>query len=312
MLIAAIVATALHTSRASPLTAMQVVVSPHPDDELEGWAKIRTDDDLYTVFVVMTNGEGTANCNGAPGLDRRQGERPPRPTPGEKDQKSQTCARARIDSWQHFLDLTAKTLPHGDQLADMRQVIGADPSIWVGPHSARVVFDLGDGNLTGQEVKRAVRQVIAQRGNVLPGLPVRRLVAAAYWNDAPLAGDRRAPCPADEPCPGDDRDYEYENRDHEAVSTTLAGMASLTEDGVWIATGEHDPAATEDVSLPQAVYAEMMGLGPGSSDDVLRKGAQQVAYGWLSFPGRYWIVGERSTSDSDVLFPRVQSFRHVS
>ncbi len=74
-------------SAASPAPAaemekMQLVVSPHPDDELLVWSALEDDTTTYTVFVVLTRGERTQLCAGY--QERTQvaaGEVEPSPAP---------------------------------------------------------------------------------------------------------------------------------------------------------------------------------------------------------------------------------------
>ena len=47
---------------AAPKTKMAYAVSAHPDDELPAWGAIERRPDVYTVFVILTKGEGTFSC----------------------------------------------------------------------------------------------------------------------------------------------------------------------------------------------------------------------------------------------------------
>jgi hypothetical protein len=298
--------------------AIQLVVSPHPDDEVQGWARISRGEGLYTVFMVMTGGESTGNCDGAPNLQEEWGERAPDPMPGPAGRGTDLCAAARIDSWHAFLDATSDMLPGGDRREDMQQVdaaaLGA-VEVWIGDNTARVAMDAGDTDVTGQEVEEAVRGLLDRRGEELPDLPLHRVVATAYSNDAPTAGENREPeCPVSRPCKGDPRDLEYEHPDHVAVNHGVALLAGLGRDGAWLVTPPHDGKADERMALSRTAYAELMGLGErlGSERDSFeRTGAHQVAYGWLAFPGSYWPAGGTASARNDVLFPRVQFYRHV-
>jgi hypothetical protein len=321
------------------LAAIQIVISPHPDDELQGWAKLVDDDQVFTVFVLMSRGEATSHCNGAKGLDRRWGERPPSPLPSQGDRGTERCASARLDSWHAFLDAATATLPGGSAtdglryLGDLRlgPVPGVQPPttvddrrgrvrvdsarIWVGDRTARIALDAGDGDVMASEVQWAVRAVVAEVGKSLPDLPIRRLVSAAYANDSPVRGANTtaAGCRPIR-CDGDPRDYEYEHPDHVAVTAAVAALAHLAAEGAWLATHPHDPRATDRVPLTPRLYNALMGLGPRRGpqrDSFERTGAQQVAYGWLSFPRSYWPRGRTASAEDEVLFPRVQFFRHV-
>lgn len=293
--------------------AMQVVVSPHPDDEVQGWAKVREGSDaLFTVFVVLTHGEQTGNCNGATGLQRDLGERPPTPMPSAEDKGSGLCGQARLDSWHAFMDDAAPTVHTNDALIAMSRSSTDQAIAWVGVRSARVAYNAGDGNVTEEEVQAAVHDVLNMRGTILPDLRLERLVATGYWNDSPDAGINQAPCPASEPCPGDSRDYEYEHLDHAAVSKAVRTLATEASDGAWVVTHPHSVDATEEITMTREVYEELMGVGtPDDEGARVRKGAQQVNYGWLSFPGAYWEPGETASGDAGVLFPRSQAFEHV-
>jgi hypothetical protein len=300
--------------------AMQVVVSPHPDDEMQGWARVAEGPRLFPVFVVMTGGESTGNCDGAAGLEEEWGERAPDPLPGPGDQGTERCAAARLDSWHDFLDRAADTLPAGEERAGMEHTdlalpgtAGGPGQLWLGRRSARVALDAGDGDVTPAEVEQAVRAVLDLRGEDLPALPVKRLVATAYFNDSATAGENRAASGCATPCEGDARDLEYEHRDHAAVNDAVTALAAVARDGAWLVTGPHDPEADRRMSLDTESYAALMGLGDRLGlrrDSLERFGAQQVSYGWLAFPGSYWPTGQTASRDG-VLFPRVQFFRHV-
>ncbi len=310
-------------------TGMQVIVSPHPDDEFLVWSAIEDDPSTYTVVVTLTRGEATSRCQRAEDTaDVEVGEVLPDGLPAASG--SAECAQARLQSWRSFLDAAARDTSEIalGRSADVEHVTltnqawGRAADVWVGENAAYVALSLGDGGVTQDGAKEAVQALLDQRGSTLPDLPVRRILAASYWNDSDSDGARTAAsgdCSAATDCPGTTEAFEYEHPDHRATSLAMASLAPQTQAGSWISA----PSGAEGLSalvgdsraevvtgeVEPSVYEAIMGLGPngdGGEGDRQGEGLQQEFYGWLAFPGDSWAPGERS--GGDVLFAREQSF----
>ncbi|WP_369052785.1 hypothetical protein [Kineococcus terrestris] len=305
-LAAAVVAAGLLAGCSPPLPPatlaeqLLLVVSPHPDDELQGWSLVTgRGPGTYPVFVTLTHGESTTKC--APEeLERTLrtgwGEREPEPLP--EGPGTPSCAEARLDSWHAFLDEATAVEGWRETLDDLVEGevqvpgVAAPATTWVGESGARVAVDGGDGSLTPQVVDAAVDAVLGLRGTVLPDLPLATVVGAAYTNDSPGAGRNRAAdgtC-TDHPCEGDPRYAEYEHPDHWAVREAL--LAREPQAWTCVTTWPRDPELTQRRDVPPDVYEALMGLGgevePGDPESRERLGAHQRAYGWLAFPRTYW------------------------
>ncbi|WP_432489144.1 hypothetical protein [Kineococcus sp. SYSU DK018] len=307
---------------AATAEALDLVVAPHPDDELEAWSLLAEEPGAYTVFVTLTLGEATANCAPAEAARSTQsawGESAPAPPP--QGPGTDSCKEARTGSWNAFLDAAAGTGPHlpvlGDVTASTAQVAGRPAQVWTSEDGARVAVDGGDGELTADGVVEAVEAVLALRGGRLPDLPLRRVIGASYANDAPDAGANRAAegtCTG-HPCEGDSRYAEYEHPDHWAVRVALLTRDFGARDGTCVATWPSDPAATSTASIPEATYEAFTGLGarvdPDDPQSLARQGSFQRAYGWLAFPRTYWPQTELPVPDADgnpLIMARVQTF----
>ncbi len=333
-------------------TRLQLVVSPHPDDEMEAWSQVERSPDVFTVWLTMTRGEATTHCDPVvhtAELDVAAGEIPPSPPP--EGAGTASCADARMASWTTFLSLAwsgaddadtgagpdadtdtdtdtderTAEVPERSTLPESRQVDlppqeaadglpaaapatrGAAPSpgalVWTEPTMAMVALDAGDGEVTGDEVAWGVRAVLAQRGALLPDLPLTRVVSAAYAGEAP--------------------DAPYQHPDHLAVTDALLDpaltRALAPRDGTFVVTGAHDPRASITSEVAPAEYRRLMGLGPDVVGDdgspvPRRLGLAQRVYGWLAFPGGWWPRTERAVPDPDgepLIMARVQSFVHL-
>ncbi|WP_432509284.1 hypothetical protein [Kineococcus auxinigenes] len=321
-LLTACTSPAAEPSPAPPADALDLVVAPHPDDELEAWSLLAEEPGAYTVFVTLTLGEATANC--APGEVERGtrtawGEIAPAPLP--RGPGTDSCKQARTGSWNTFLDAAAETDPHLPVLAEMSastvEVAGRPAQVWVSEDGARVAVDGGDGQLTADGVVEAVEAVLDLRGGRLPDLPLRRVIGASYANDAPDAGENRAAdgtCTA-RPCEGDSRYAEYEHPDHWAVREALLEHEFGGQSGACVATWPSDPAATRTTAIPEGTYEAFTGLGgrvdPDEPQSLAREGAFQRAYGWLAFPETYWPQTELPVPDADgqpLIMARTQTF----
>ena len=293
----------LACSAGGPDTATLVVV-PHPDDEMQAWSLIENTPDTYEVFVVMTRGEQSSFC-GSPGFDEGAGEARPDPWPDGKWTPS--CEAARMSSFFGFMEGMARgddSLPASFGHAGSKGPFDADgqvicrydqpdaacvadltAEVWTSPLAAVVWFNLGDGDLTAQEVRWAVGAVLANRDalGIDSELRAEGLIGAAYWN-----GEGHAGC------------SDYAHPDHAAVHEALWH----TDFGIG---HQAAPVCNSD---PRASWAQ--DVTRDSFDDAFetsgaeRIGQHTVHYGWLldGDPGYY--RGDRNGQDS--FFHRRQHF----
>jgi hypothetical protein len=229
---------------------------PHPDDEMMAWSIVQAQAEVYPVFMLMTRGERTSFCD-MHGLQTSMGERIP---------NGSTCVAKRMDSWHEFLNRQKQYDTLLDTNAEMQYkgVMGNPPfELWVGPQSARVAFDLGDGNLTSDEVINAVTTF---RNSGLPLLPVRReldVIAAGYYN----ATDTSAGI--------------YTHADHKAVHSAVFNHDFGTPGRQFGRTSHGDPDYLSDgikLYVAPGIYTENMEVGPTGQ----RLGDYQQVYGWLA------------------------------
>lgn len=185
--------TGLHLNHPETQRGIHIFLTPHPDDELQGWSSLTNDPSIYTVFVASTRGESTRNCD--PDIDAAHPGRPQvRPDLGEDPlpispppgRRTPGCGQARITSWNRFLDAAAAfsssaSLGEGTKIREFdMQIAGADAHAWVGSAGARVSLNLGDGHLQTPRVVAAVRELLGTRGKILPNLPVTMITCAGY------------------------------------------------------------------------------------------------------------------------------------
>jgi hypothetical protein len=320
---AGVASVAMLSSPGQGPTGLQLLVSPHPDDELMAWAALEDDPQTYTVVVTLTRGEGTANC--ARAQERTQaaaGERLPEPVPVEAN--TPECGEARVDAWRTFLDEAGRhdaevRLGRASRHTVEDPRLGGDADFWVGTNSARASLALPDGDVTHQGTVEAVNALLEQRGGMLPDLPLRRILSASYWNDSPDAGARtveNGACRGPRDCPGDPEALEYENHDHRAATSAMSTLGGLAELGAWVVVPPSEPGAVSARGKPAEVrtlamtpehYDVYMALGEPGPEGPQRLGIHQVVYGWLAFPGNWWRIGD-VPSTGGPLFPRQQTF----
>jgi len=260
-------------------TSVLYVVLPHPDDEFEVWSQVQDTPDVYKVFVLLTHGEESANCLPTmPGYDPAV---EPAPSPLPLGLWTTTCEEARLNSWRDFLSDMSDTDPsvpgtfrdrgRVERLASRSAPVcrrDADTStcarrdrgarLWTDTagHGSLVVFDLGDRDLTSQEVVWAMRTV---RDNptklgIDPSLPSRGVVGS-------YANTDHAGC------------FTYGHPDHLAVSEALIGT-DLGLGPQLAATAKDDPRATVTGTVSTGPLVAAFGWD-GST------GAHARRYGWL-------------------------------
>lgn len=173
---------------------------------------------------------------------------------------------------------------------------------------------------TASGVVDAVEALLESRGEILPDLPLRRIVSAGYWNDSDNRGTRTTEsggCATVEDCPGTPTASEYEHPDHRSLTLAMATLGPLAEAGPWVNVAPDDvddlrralgtdAGRLETMALSPDDYEALMGLGAEGVEGPERLGAHQQLYGWLAFPGEWWATGE--VTDTDVLFARQQTY----
>ena len=257
------------------------VLVPHPDDEIEAWALVAAEPRAYPVFVLCTHGEATGFADGR-GHQPELGEWTPPPQPWGPPGGPAVRAQ-RVASFHAFLDAAAVV---DRRLADVRPV-GEFPdgpsafALHVGPGSARVVFDGGDGRLTPEFVGAALQRTRALRRTHLPVQRELAVVGSAYQN-------RTGP------------GFRYDHRDHQAVHDALWDVDQGVPGPQWCRTYSADRDAVRTERVPAGDYAALMALAP----DGRRTGLFQRFYGWLG-PAEGWPYGE---TDAVSLFSRRQEF----
>lgn len=262
------------------------MVSPHPDDEFQGWGSLPDDRRAGdVVHVFLTQGEQTAFCEARlPGFDETIGERPPEPVPDGRF--TDTCRQARINSTLRFLERMADVDP-SSPVAESEPVVagpfptdgatlcrfdGDDECIPVSPtvdvHTADgapvLFFDLGDGDLTSDEVEWALRTLVTQRDalGLDPSRPLGGLVAASY------ATRDGSDC------------YVYDHPDHLAVAEVVRGI-----DLAAFSAQVTPVCATETGAVSGLVQPELFDAA-FAVDGGEHLGHHVAEYGWLLDP--FW------------------------
>lgn len=280
---------------------MSYIVVPHPDDEMQAWSLIEDSPDNYHVFVVLTRGEQTSYCS-SPGHDAGTGEAAPDPWPAGK--WTSTCELARENSFLDFLEgmgATDNGLPTDYTYRGSKGPFGAggitlcrydsggcvsdrSADVWTSALASVVWFNLGDGDLTKEEVTWAIKAVRDNRAllGINSTLPNHNLIGASYWNKS-YAG-----------C------YVYPHSDHRAVHEALWDI-DFNVGYQAVASCESDPDASRTEWVTYAHFDDAFDTS-GST----RLGEHVVHYGWLQSgnPG-YW---RGDYSGQDELFHRKQVF----
>ena len=292
-----------------------LVVAPHPDDELTAWAGLAdTGADSYTVFLTLTRGESTRACREIQGqVQQEHGERAPRPSPVGVGHP--TCGHARLDSWWSFLEAAGGDFPAARTGPAAHVVLdhgpgGRQADVWVGERGARVARTLPDGAVGVGDAASAVTQVLDLRGDLLPDLPVTRIVAATYWNDSGAHGNRTTSggdCVEASDCPGWAEAYEYEHADHRRTAEAMVQVAADSSTETWVVVPPGVGAGVVDwLGAPVTATVRAAALPARDYEQLVQLLHQH--YGWLSYPDPVWTTGQRATAASGVLFARQHDY----
>lgn len=262
------------------MTGVVYAVLPHPDDEFQVWSQVEQTPDLFKVFVLLTHGEESSNCDpDLPGWDRGV-EAAPDVLPQGK--WTDSCEQARLDSWRGFFtDMAATDSSVPARFTDRGEVsrlvgsrstpvcrVDATPGtcarrdrsahLWTddGGRGALVVFDLGDRDLTRDEVVWAVESVRDNRSRlgIDPTLPSRGVVGA-YYDEVTATG------------------FRYPHPDHRAVADALSST-DLRLGPQLGATAADDPRVRVTTAVSDQAVTSAFGWGGCT-------GAHARHYGWL-------------------------------
>jgi hypothetical protein len=260
---------------------------PHPDDEFQDWGLIENSDQ-FKVFVLMTRGEATGFCR-PEGLSAgyQEGlELAPSPVPTA--QFGPDCVDARLNSILGFLQQmsnTDQTIP-GDfndpitvsGIADPESVVcsrmvetrcvssNTTAEVWTDRRGRGVLiaFDLGDGNLTVDEVVWALNAVRSAPESF--GIDANRpngFVASAYAND------RNPFC------------FSYPHPDHLAVAAAVRDVDLALGPQFIAACGFPWESQLRLRVSDESADAAFEFRSPAEASGAVRRGAHEVHYGWL-------------------------------
>ncbi|WP_423916535.1 hypothetical protein [Candidatus Poriferisodalis sp.] len=284
---------------------MSYIVVPHPDDEMQAWSLIEDTTGNYKVFIMATRGEQTFYC-GSPGYDEGTGEIAPDPWPAGKWTPS--CESARKNSFFGFMEHMAagdSGLPSSYTYEGVKgpfDTLGTEicryddaddngacvpdltAEVWTSPMGAVVWFNLGDGDLTLDEVVWAVTTVRDNRRSlgINDSLENHNLIGASYWNGT-YSG-----------C------SDYAHSDHLAIRDAL-WHTDFDMGYQAVPTCRFDPAVSRSQQVSYDRFHEAF-----EASRTTRIGAHPVHYGWMlgGEPG-YW---PGAYEGQDIEFHRNQHF----
>ena len=276
----------LETSEATNKQQIQYIVMAHPDDEVGSWAMVQRSSGNYPVFILLTRGEGTGYCETPeagyePSLADGSASGEVAPSPMPTGRHTLSCAQARVNSWHNFLDAQAdfdsylerrsEMVSHGRKAAlvaagdavpvrhDGDRAFMTDYfDLWVGERSARLVFNLGDGDLEPEEAVWAVRTARRIRGSYFPLTNEYGVIGASFYNSS------YPDCAI------------YDHRDHRAVHVALWNT-DLGVKAQWGRTCASDPDAERTDTIDEDIFQTTFGV----EADGYRSGTFQQHYGWL-------------------------------
>ena len=306
------------------------IAIPHPDDEYGAWGLIEGREAQYSVFVLMTHGEQTGACSspsdgtgGGPYWYQGPGGPVGQPNYGEAvygnpwvGRWTQECSDARLHGWHRMLDQMAlldSTLPYAPELVGRYCPSGVTPGgllptrydgtppvghpsacadVYANALGARVVFDLGDSDLTSDEVLWAIQSLRENRGSWgIPPLPEKGIIGAAFYN----ATSENSGIAQYSAC-----SY-YGHPDHHAIQVALWGT-QLGAGSQLGRTCDSDPDVTNTggtrawVSSP--THLATFAINPATH---AREGPIPVNYGWL-------FAGETPSCEAGCGWSRQQAF----
>jgi hypothetical protein len=280
-------------------SVLRYVVVTHPDDEFASWSVVGSRDPRrYDVVIILTTGETTAYCTGAPVNNPWSAqEYLPQPQPTGVAY-SDRCKLHRMSSWNVFYEGAASARSPSERLTGgpitfdgrvipvpLHRTVDGDTvpadtyELFVGPDHAVAAFDMGD--LTQDEVLWAIQTV---RGIVdrFPTDLEGDVVGAGFFNETDLG-------------------YRNLHTDHGAVYHLL-GSVDLGLPGSQYTSVGHTQAGRAFGATVQAYCQYMCHPGaPGAFHGAM--GRFEFAYGWLA--DGYWPPGE---VDAYAGFSRYQSF----
>lgn len=296
-----------------------LVLSPHPDDEMQAWGALQESAGDHVVLAFLTRGEATGQCQAdLPGWQDGTGELPPEPRP--EGRGTATCQDARVNATVAFLEemgavtswlpTTLQDRGRVDDLADPEGVAErcdaegepcrsgpGDVRVFTGDGVTALFFDLGDGDVTPAEVAWAARATRSPSFAAwVPEAEVGRVVGASYYND-PDAPRGEAACAT------------YPHPDHAAVTAVLRDV-DLGLGGRQV----FPTCRTDEVTSIVAPVDAPVWRAAFEIDGQQRVGHHPVRYGWLLTP---YFAGDGATCDDgeppcdDVqqeLFHRYQTF----
>ena len=299
--LAAALAACTPLAAASGPNKMSYVVVPHPDDEIQAWSLIENSTGNYKVFIVLNRGEQSFYC-GSQGYDEGTGEISPDPWPQGKWTPS--CESARTNSFFGFMEAMARTdsaLPASFTYAGVKgpfDSLGTEvcrfddgdcvsdrtAEVWTSYIAAVVWFNLGDGDVTADEVRWAITTVRDNRTalGINDTLRNHNLIGAGYWNDThPGCSD-------------------YAHADHGAVHEALWNT-DFDVGYQAVPTCKSDPNVTRIEEVSYEHFHDAFEVSGNT-----RVGWHPVHYGWLMSgdPG-YWR-GDYESQDFE--FHRTQHF----
>lgn len=282
---------------------LRYIPETHPDDHGSALSLLQPMPGRYDVHILLTRGEGTGNCNGGyvstPWMKQ---EYLPQPQPTGL-RYSDRCREHRVSSWNVFLDRLAgpddpmgpvqrhpgstvtwqgRTLPTPTHLIEDGTNKPADyVDVAIGPHSARFVFDLGDGQLNPDKVIWAIENTRLLR-SLLPTQSEGDIVGAGYYN---ITG----------------KGSPYTHPDHKVLHDVLGTADFGLPGSQYSPIGHADPARA--FGAWDESYCRFMCHPADPNGWTSRMGDFQFSYGWLDH-GR-WDTG---TLDVYAGFSEYQSF----
>lgn len=276
-------------------TNLQYFVSPHPDDIYSAWGMVQHSTGNYPVFVVATAGEKTGFCQGQSVTVAGYGTYSP------VVKNSTMCKNARMASLNAWFDdqtTRDKNLDNLKTVTPQRVCFAAQSSTiplntnndaaqntnkpylcanyLIGANSARVEFDLGDGNLTKEEVNWAIKNVRAKR-SMFPVTKEYGVVAAGYYNTS-YSG-----CGI------------YGHADHYALHSAVYNTEQFPDD----VAGYHPQfgaTCASDPDYKKYNYSKSIVTSDYAANMTPSTGMFQIRFGWLTSP--YWTYGTQAQTQS--------------